>query len=175
MKKALLGASKRMRGEKSRNKSSLDEKKNGSVSSSKENSDGIVLEEAVRIKDQTKDQADEDIAVVTSSVVPSLTREERKRRHKTSHAPTTPSETIARNGDDDVRILRAEKALQKNTSGKGKITGEGRTQSKRPRVAVKRKLPSDYTTSIVVQIVDSPKQQRHSNIITRCYELVFCA
>jgi hypothetical protein len=70
--------------------------------------------------------------------------------------------------------LRAEKALQKNTSGKGKITGEGKTQSKRPRVAVKRKLPSDYTTSIVVQINNIPRQQRHSNIITRCYEMVFC-
>jgi hypothetical protein len=172
MKKALLVASKRMRGERSRNKSSLDDKKNGSVSSSKENSDGVVPEEPVRMKEPTKIQADE--AVVTSGVVPSLTREERKRRHKTVHAPITHSEAIARNGDEDVRMSRAEKALQKNMSGKGKIIGEGRTQSKRPRVAVKRTLPSDYTTSIVVQINNIPRQQRHSNIITRCYEMVFC-
>lgn len=176
MKKALLGASKRLRGEKSRNKSSSDEKRNGSESSAKENPDGIVAEVSVRIKEQTKDHADEGIAVsVASGAVPSSTKEERKRRHKTAHAPTTPSESVTRNGDEDVRMTRAERALQKSTSEKVKVTGEGKMQSKRPRVSIKRKLPSDYTTSIVVQIINTPKEQRHSNIISRCYELVFCA
>jgi hypothetical protein len=171
MKKALLGASKRMRGEKSKNKSSSDEKKSASVSSAKENSDGIFPEVSVRVKDH----ADEGIAVsVTTGAVPSSTREERKRRHKTAHAPTTPSDNITRNGDEDVKMSRAERALQKSTSEKVKIPGERKSKSKRPQVAIKSKLPIDYTTSIVVQIINTPKEQRQSNIITRCYALVFC-
>lgn len=175
MKKALLGASKRMRGEKSKNKSSSDEKKSASVSSAKENSDGIFPEVTVRVKEQTKDHADEGIAVsVTTGAVPSSTREERKRRHKTAHAPTTPSDNMTRNGDEDVKMSRAERALQKSTSEIVKIPGERKSKSKRSQVAIKSKLPMDYTTSIVVQIINTPKEQRQSNIITRCYALVFC-
>lgn len=178
MKKAFLGASKRMRGDKSKSKSTLDDRKEGSVTSSKDQLNGIVqevevLEVNIKMREQAKDQNDDARTVVSvaSGVMPSLPKEERKRRKRTVHAPVAPSEIVTiRNGDEDIRMSRSEKKKSSSVE-KGKMTSDVKVS----RAATKRKLPSDYSSSIVVQIIDSPKQQRHSSIISRCYELVFCA
>ena len=104
--------------------------------------------------------------IVSSTIIPPtmLIKEETRRRRK-HRASANLSETTEVRNDDDNRS----RASGVSRPGKNKKNGERIQSFGKMMGPVKRKLPSDYHTSIVV-IVTSQNQPDNLNMISSCYE-----
>ena len=194
MKRALFGRSThKMRGEKSRSK--LIEETDDAMTSAKESSimsiqeDSSVSEFAMGMRGQSVDGSvisRQEADNLRSKTLPAnsnstIVKDEHKKKKRSSQTSVTLSElTDVKKFEEDSLVPKVAKATKKSSSRekqkvpksvKSEISGKFAILP-----AAKGRLPSDYNTSIVVEIMlNPPKRYGAQSFMSHWYDLVICA
>ena len=195
MKRALFGrSSHKVRGEKSRNRLA-EEIEEDAMTSAKASScrsvqeDSSVIDFVMAARGQSVDgsvisrQEAENLRAKTLPVssAPTITKDDHKKKKRSSQTSATLSEGAeTKKFDEESQVPKAAKVTKKSSSreknktsksAKGEIGGKFAILP-----AIKGKVPSDYNTSIVVEIMlHPPKKYGTQSIMSHWYDLVVCA